>query len=560
MSRILLVALATTLIPVKVLAMEAPKSANPILDAMRRNVINHRNIEPDIVNLLNRYQTDEQLKAALLPLSKLPGADQHFNVNDLDALEKLEQTAVDAQINERLRPLNDALGGSSWNPLQWAKKALVKNMLVNHLESGLKQSAPDTTAAQAAFEQAQRQAQEAQAQEAEAVQAAQAAQAEEADLAAQIAAEEQAIAQLEAAERAQAEAARAADAQRAQAFIAEAQARLTRANQQRVDFEAQERAYEEQQRARAEAARLAELEIAEPNDNNADVAPADPENLENQNELEEHAEQARAAQDLAEREAVRLVAEREREVVRLAAEREQEAARIVVEQQQAAQEAERAHAQQAEAARVTAEQQVAQQAAARAERMAALRAQQAAARERTQQAEADRVAAAQNAQRAQAQVPPILRPEVPVNPAAAQGAPDANGAMGWIGTLMNLWNTIKGKATEHPVAAAAIGIGAALVLGKLISWFMGGDDEDEDDAAPQPDGARAPQDEPKNEQPAPQGNRPEKPVQSTSKTVSEDEAKEARNLAAKRKRAQLRRAFFKNRGRCCKSRCKRSCR
>jgi hypothetical protein len=140
-------------------------------------------------------------------------------------------------------------------------------------------------------------------------------------------------------------------------------------------------------------------------------------------------------------------------------------------------------------------------------------------------------------------------------PAAAQGAPNvpAQAEGGLFGMLKGFWDTIKGKAQENPKIAATIGIAAAaLGLYKLISWFMSDDkdDEDVDDAAPVDN--RAPHQDPAQDSQDEQ-ERPERQVKTT---TTAPETHESRNLAAKRKRAQLRREFLKKRSRCCKKRCR----
>jgi hypothetical protein len=171
------------------------------------------------------------------------------------------------------------------------------------------------------------------------------------------------------------------------------------------------------------------------------------------------------------------------------------------------------------------------------------------ARQAAEHARQEAEQANQRAQEAAAQPQPA---------AAAQGAPAPVPAAegGLVGMLKNLWDTIKGKAQENPKIAATIGIAAAFGLYKLISWFMSDDkdDEDADDAAPI---ANPVSDEAQPEDQKAQ-ERSERPVKTT--TTASDETQESRNLAAKRKRAQLRREFLKKRGRCCKSRCKKRCR
>lgn len=576
-SRVLVFAFATTLIPAHLMAMEeVVRVENPLLNAIRRNVRNHANIEQDIINLIDAYQNDEQLKAALLPLAQIEGADLHFDVKDLSVIENLEPAALDAEMNRRLQPLNNALEeGGIFAPKQWIKKRAVKAVLLTHLQQGLKQAASDALAAQQptqeelqAIEEAQAAARE---REAQATQAAQQARAEEADLEAQIA-QTQAEIDAEVARQAQAERARTA------ALTSQAQALVARQNEQKAIFEAQEAAYQEQERIKAEARQRADEEAQVADANEAAAQEAESQDLDQL--IAAAAREQEAAQSVENNPVVQedLIAPAPAVIILPdAPQARQEAeevfdAPVAPQQEQAPAARDQVPAmndnnqpreeqvqqpvpqEQARVADEPAPAPAAQENPAVA-RLAALRAQQAAAHARAQETERARQEAERGRAQAEqaAQAPRVVPPAVPVNPAAAAAQPNAQAGLfegGLGGMLNNLWERIQ----ANPKTSAAIGIGVAFVLYNLISSIMG-DDEDEDDDSLE-------QDEDNIETPAPEKapvRRPDKPAKTTT-TLSPEEAEQSRLQGLKRKRAQMRREFFKNRGSRCKSHCKKRCR
>lgn len=686
-SRVLVIALATTLVPVHVLAMEEVHQVrhDRILNAIKRNAYRYQNIDKEMLGLLNEYQTDEQIIAALMPMTQLPIIGSQLDVNKLEEKRALDDNALEGEINLLLQRIDGYLGG-------FLTGTMAKNFLKGYLRGGLNGSQPQPQltqeqlqAAQAAQEQAQRRMQEAGAKVEEAMRAEERARKQEADLEAQIAAEERAIAQEQARLAAvEAERVRVAAVEGAQAVANRAQEALARANQQRVAFEEQERLYEERERAREarereearlqaeqeaaeqrEAAEKEEARITAERDAESSKVQEEPVAQENLDSVENSVQQSepeaqvrpalnndfassqRERYERAQAEAARLRQEQEasqsvhpvvvepvidEDSTEEESDNESDSGEVPVAQpvQQIPLEAlfdgNNPAVQPAlqpvvhEQVRTPREQNTdsplassstkasedrpinndpvaqpgvqnpvspatedrpevppvvlvnnpvqapdaaAEQAArARAARLAELRAQQAAAQaqraaahERAQQAQRAQQEAEQANQRAQAAAQP--QPA-----AAAQGAPNAPAPApaegGLLGMLKGLWDTIKDKAQAHPKTAAAIGIAAALGLYKLISWFMNDDADDEDadadDAAPVDN--RAPHQDPAQD-PQDEQERPERPVNTT---TTAPETQESRNLAAKRKRAQLRREFLKKRGRGCKSRCKRRCR
>lgn len=668
-SRLLVIALVTTLVPAHLFSMEEVQAANPLVRAIQHNLQNNANAYPHINENIRRIFNDQRLTDAEL-LDGIHHAREAFD--DLGWGEKLSLALAVTQ--QGLNPLatqgllnldalqaiptdaerNQAMHLCLHNINDYLQVDRIRELLEQHLNQAHERVEQGRTA-QAARAQVQQHAADAQAQAQAAAQRAQEAAQEEAqiraqeqDLEAQIAALQQQIAQDEAQRAAEQ---REAEARQAREVAARAQEVIARANQQRAAFEEQERIHAERQRAQEEAARnqqpqeilvsqpveqAQESEPVENNNNNfADRLRERYEREQREQQEREQAEQAREAQDnvqpVVEPDNIALEPVSEDEPIHVEVpdidimpnnqdddSSEEDANGPVVGpainqpvfidnqldnnvqnpvepvQQPVVHEQARPAAQvpqvvenrpvlvpnapanqpawlhnllnrEPEPAAVEnnpapapAQNAVPQVRPDLLERLAALRAQQAAAHERAQQAERAhqeaeqaREQAEQENQRAQQAA------QAPAPAPAVQNAPNAPIApqTGFLGTLTNLWNTIKGKAQEHPIAAAAIGIAAAFGLYKLISWFTSDDDDEEEDVQPEAPVRRT--QDPDDKQDA-------QPVRTTERapktTTIAPESPEARKLAAKRKRAQLRREFFKKRGRCCKSRCKRRCR
>jgi len=134
---VLLLLLALFCVPAQ--AMQMPRAAfrdvcsasdTRILEVLRASVPHYKNIDRDIVRLLNQYRSDDHLIAALLPIAKHPLIDGRIDIRKLDDKRSLEDMALAREIDLMLQVLNTVLGG-------FLTKYVAKSVIVSHLEEGL---------------------------------------------------------------------------------------------------------------------------------------------------------------------------------------------------------------------------------------------------------------------------------------------------------------------------------------------------------------------------------------------------------------------------------------
>lgn len=481
-SHLMVFALAITLIPVHVLAME-PQSAvvshelrDRVLKVIKRFAPKHLGPGffargcPGILSLINRYETDEQVIAALQPLAKKHEASFGKIIQaTLTKILNLDGDALSSEVSALLKNLY--LGTCAMPELE----ADIEHYLTTGLNQQPKVPSFPT---QETFESIHSSDNEQAAQDiAKANQALADAQAQERVLAQELSA----VLDDEESEDLDALIAAAAREQE-EAIAAHAQQNFQAPEPVEYAVQVDHAQIEQAEQARVEAGRIEADRIAQER------------RVQEQRIAEIRARQVAAQEQVRQAEQARQAAEREAE--------------------QAAQEAQR------EQERLQREAQQARQAA---------------------QAQAEQAAQAQqNAQAAQANVN---------NAPQAAAAPFS--LAGLTGLLGNFWNNLKAKIQEHPKASAAIGLAAAFGLYKLISNFLS-DDESEDESD---DVQAMPDTDESDEEPVRQV-----PDQAEVRTVSPKDAEASRVQNLKRKRAQMRRQFLKNRGGCCKFRCAKRCR
>ncbi len=554
-SRILVFALAITLVPTQMWAV----GENPVLESLQRNAMRYSNIDKEILDLLNQYQTDDQIINALLPLSKIRGAGKFFDASRIDEIKAMRGEALDVEIYRLLQPLNEALGSM-------LLKFVAKPVLVRQLRNGLPGLDEKEALAQAAAQvEQERQAEE------------------QAILEAAAQAQVQAESQAREAERiAQERERQLVEQQKNMDFIRIQQERLAAIRAQTEAAKAAEAEQEAQMKARfAKMKEETDALLAQQDSNNNDNnAPADTDSQSDESEDEMqlqpnlgHEQSPRAtsgqARQVTER-AQRAEAERAALARQLAASQAQQdrLAQLLLNfqeniaglQRQHERDVERAAQADRDMREVADRLNQLQQEAAQA-RHAAQQAREEA--EHQQQALREQAQAAQRAAGEQARANEQARQErqqaqqnaqQPNQPAAQPNANANNNVPGTglfdsgvFGMLNNVWNWVKG----HPVESTTAGLGVAFVLYKLISKIFSADDEDEDQDVDQAD-----QDDQAQEAPVNQNRPVNTPTEQRVTTVSSDEAAAAHKQNLLRKRAQLRREFYKNRGgKCCKARC-----
>lgn len=567
-SRVLVVGLTISLIPARVWAMEevpvqknSPK--NHVLQSLQRVVPRFPNIRyyPEILNVLNQYQSDDQIIDALRPLTKIEGASGYFDVARISDIRNMRGEELDNEIFNLLSPLNDQMG-------IYGKGFGIKTFLVSHLQNGLpnaeeikeqkrKEAEAELLEANARrarqYEEALRQ-QEEERREEEARKKAEAQAREDERIARKKELEDQAArlkAQLDALKAGKTLPLQTNSVEQAQPVSSSATPNHVMIE---VPVEREEPEISDHVQPHDEPAQMQEQKEEQVPQQNYDDDDSEEDSLE-----AAMAEWGREQAALREAEANHNQEHSPRElspiVVRTPVAQSSVSEEEILEQSRPAQEPVVPVVNEEEVARFEREleqirlRQEEENRRREQEREAERQAEQEAEHQRQelerQRQEAERQArnVEQEAQQARAQAD---------QPAAAR-VQNANGqpnlfAAGLFGVLNNLWSWIK----ENPVKSTAIGLGIAFGLYKLISNLFGIDDEDDAQEADEDEATDADEDR------AP-GKKKRRPAagkaKQSAKTVSSEDAEKFRLQALKRKRARLRRAFLKNRANCCNVRC-----
>lgn len=102
-----------------------------ILDAFRQYVSQYKHIDSDVVELFNQYQFDEQLIAALLPMTDLPLINGKINVNKLDEKRALDNASLHKEVQDVLRVIEGVF--------DTFLNGLAKRLLTSYLRAGLQE-------------------------------------------------------------------------------------------------------------------------------------------------------------------------------------------------------------------------------------------------------------------------------------------------------------------------------------------------------------------------------------------------------------------------------------